>query len=58
MRKRIVALIVSASAVFGLLFATGGGSSGALGAANANAARRTCIHIDRGRLHLQIGYCP
>ena len=48
MRKRIVALVLMASTVLVLL----------PGMANASSERRTCIRINRGGIHLQIGYCP
>jgi hypothetical protein len=28
------------------------------GIADASSDRRTCIHINRGPVNIQIGYCP
>jgi hypothetical protein len=48
MRKRVTALILMASTILVLL----------PGIADASTDRRTCIHINRGGLNIQIGYCP
>ena len=48
MRKRLVSLVLMASAVLVLL----------PGVANAGPDARTCVRIHRGALNVQIGYCP
>jgi hypothetical protein len=49
MRKRIVALILMASTVLVLLPSMADASSD---------RRRTCIRVNRGGVHVVIGYCP
>ena len=51
MKKRIAALVVIFSTLL-VLFAT------SLPGAGSTQAARTCLRINRGRLNIQIGYCP
>jgi hypothetical protein len=54
MKKRMIAVILSGTAVFGLLFGAGAGG-GSTGAAGASSTRiPTCLHI---RHLVTVGYC-